>query len=61
MAIEAAAVDGWYKYVGLNGEIVGVTRFGESGSAPELFEYFSINCEAVLEAVDKVIDLNIAM
>ena len=30
VAVEAAVTDGWYKYVGLNGRVVGINRFGES-------------------------------
>ena len=54
VAVEAAIMDGWYKYVGLNGEVIGMSTFGESAPAPQLFEYFGITTEAVVEAINKV-------
>jgi transketolase len=55
VAVEAAVKDGWYKYVGLNGMVVGMTTFGESAPAKELFEYFGFTVEKVVEAVNSVI------
>jgi transketolase len=55
VAVEAAIMDGWYKYVGMNGEVVGMTSFGESAPAEELFEYFGITTKAVLSAIDEVV------
>ncbi|WP_276527293.1 transketolase-like TK C-terminal-containing protein, partial [Cronobacter turicensis] len=40
VAIEAGIADYWYKYVGLNGAVVGMTTFGESAPAELLFEEF---------------------
>ncbi|GAM66791.1 transketolase [Vibrio sp. JCM 19236] len=40
IAIEAGIADFWYKYVGFNGRIIGMTTFGESAPAGELFEMF---------------------
>ena len=54
VAVEAAVMDGWYKYVGLNGAVVGMSSFGESAPAPELFEYFGITTKAVLAAINEV-------
>ncbi|TXR54775.1 transketolase [Reinekea thalattae] len=50
-AIEAAAKDFWYKYVGLEGGIVGMESFGESAPAAELFEHFGITAKALVELV----------
>jgi transketolase len=50
VAVEALIADYWYKYVGLNGKIIGMTTFGESAPANELFEYFGITTEKVVEA-----------
>lgn len=50
VAVEAGIVDYWYKYVGLNGKIIGMTTFGESAPANELYEYFGITTEKVVEA-----------
>jgi transketolase len=55
VAVEAAVVDGWYKYVGLNGAVVGMNTFGESAPAKELFAYFGFTIDKVVEAVNKLI------
>ncbi|MFT3757463.1 transketolase [Thauera sp.] len=55
VAVEAGVSDGWRKYVGLEGEVVGIDRFGESAPAGELFKYFGITTEAVVAAVRKVL------
>jgi transketolase len=54
VAVEAAVTDGWYKYVGLNGKVVGINRFGESAPAGELFKEFGFTAENVLAAIDEV-------
>jgi len=43
LAVEAGLPDLWWKYVGLNGAVIGIDRFGESAPAAELYEYFAIN------------------
>ena len=55
VAVEAGVTDGWYKYVGLEGAVIGVDRFGESAPAGELFKYFGITSDAVVAAVKKVL------
>ncbi|MCZ6796800.1 MAG: transketolase [Gammaproteobacteria bacterium] len=55
VAVEAAVKDGWFKYVGLNGAIIGMTTFGESAPAKELFAYFGFTVDKVVEAVNSVI------
>jgi len=54
VAIEAAVTDGWYKYVGLNGKVIGINRFGESAPAGQLFKEFGFTVENVLAAIDEV-------
>ncbi|MGC0117532.1 transketolase [Pseudoalteromonas piscicida] len=49
IAIEAGIEDFWYKYVGLNGAIVGMTTFGESAPADELFKLFGFTVENIVE------------
>ncbi|TCV91966.1 transketolase family protein, partial [Biostraticola tofi] len=49
LAIEAGIADYWYKYVGLNGAIIGMTGFGESAPAEELFKLFGFTADNVLE------------
>jgi len=58
VAVEAAVVDGWYKYVGINGAIVGMNTFGESAPAKELFAYFGFTVDKVVEAVNSLIGTN---
>lgn len=50
VAVEALAKDTWYKYVGLNGAVIGMDGFGESAPAGELFKFFNITTDAVVEA-----------
>ncbi len=54
VAVEAAVTDGWYKYVGLNGAVVGIDRFGESAPAGQLFELFGFTVDNVVKAVNSV-------
>ncbi len=54
VAVEAATPDAWYKYVGLNGKVIGMTTFGESAPAPELFEYFGFTVDNVVGAINEV-------
>jgi transketolase len=54
VAVEAAVSDGWYKYVGLNGKVIGVNRFGESAPAGQLFKEFGFTAENVLAAINEV-------
>ena len=55
VAVEAGVSNGWYKYVGLNGAIVGLDRFGESAPAEQLFEHFGFNVENVVQTVKSVL------
>ena len=55
VAVEAGVTDGWYKYVGLEGRVIGLDRFGESAPAGELFKEFGITAEAVAAAVRAVL------
>ena len=54
VAVEALHKDYWYKFVGLNGKIIGMDTFGESAPAPLLFKEFGITVEAVVEAVNSL-------
>ena len=51
IAVEAASKFGWEKYVGLEGDIIGMDGFGASGPAEELYKYFGITVEEVADAV----------
>jgi transketolase len=54
VAVEAAVTDGWWKYVGANGKVVGIDTFGESAPAGELFKLFGFTAENVGKAIDEV-------
>ncbi len=54
IAIEAGVTGGWYKYVGLNGKVVGIDSFGESAPAKDVFEHFGFTVNNV---VNKMKDL----
>ena len=55
VAIEAGVTDFWYKYVGLEGAVVGIDSFGESAPAPVLFKHFGFTVENVVAKVKLVI------
>ena len=55
VAVEAGVSDGWYKYVGTHGKVVGLDRFGESAPADELFKLFGFTVENVVAAVKAVL------
>lgn len=55
VAVEAGVTDGWIKYVGLSGKVIGINRFGESAPAGELFKFFGFTVEHVVKAVESVL------
>jgi transketolase len=56
IAIEAAHADYWYKYVGLEGRVIGMTTFGESAPANLLFEEFGFTLENVLSTAEELME-----
>ncbi|MFH7805358.1 MULTISPECIES: transketolase [unclassified Acinetobacter] len=54
VAVEAAHVDYWWKFVGLDGRVIGMTTYGESAPAKDLYQYFDITTEAVVAAVKDI-------
>ncbi len=55
VAIEAGVTDGWWKYVGLRGAVIGLDRFGESAPAPLLFKEFGFTVENVVNTVKGIL------
>ncbi|MCM1129685.1 MAG: transketolase [Alistipes senegalensis] len=55
VAVEAGIADYWRKYVGLEGEVVGMERFGESAPASQLFPYFGFTVENVVAKAQSVL------
>lgn len=56
IAIEAAHADYWYKYVGLDGRIIGMTTYGESAPAGQLFEEFGFTVDNVLAVAEELLE-----
>ena len=52
VAIEAGAREGWYRYVGTDGEVIGMTGFGASAPAKQLFPHFGFTRDRVTAAVE---------
>ena len=55
VAVEAAIADYWYRFVGLDGKVVGMNSFGASAPAGDLFKHFNITAEAVQQAVESLL------
>ncbi|MDE1351281.1 transketolase [Vibrio aestuarianus] len=55
IAIEAGIADFWYKYVGFGGKIIGMTTFGESAPADQLFEMFGFTTENVVKTANELL------
>ena len=55
VAVEALHADFWYKYVGLDGRVVGMTTFGESAPAGDLMNYFGFTVDNVVAVVAEVL------
>lgn len=55
VAVEAGTTGGWYKYVGLEGAVVGLDTYGESAPAGVLFEHFGLTAQKVAAAVEQVL------
>ena len=54
VAVEAAHVDYWWKFVGLDGRVIGMTTYGESAPAKDLYKHFGITTDAVVAAVKEI-------
>ncbi|MEE9332738.1 MAG: transketolase [Granulosicoccaceae bacterium] len=55
VAVEAGVTSGWYKYVGLNGAVLGLDRFGASAPADELFKLFGFTVENLVDVVKGIV------
>tara|TARA_R110002072_G_scaffold89737_9_gene201065 strand:- start:54747 stop:56741 length:1995 start_codon:yes stop_codon:yes gene_type:complete len=55
IAIEASMADYWYKYVGIDGRVIGMTTFGESAPANLLFEEFGFTVDNILFVADELL------
>lgn len=55
VAVEAGVTDAWFKYVGFQGKVIGLDRFGESAPAGDLFKHFNFTVENVVSSVESII------
>ncbi len=56
VAIEAGTTDGWYKYVGAGGDVIGIDHFGASAPYQEIYQKFGITPQAVCDAVKRLLN-----
>ena len=56
VAIEAGATDGWWRYVGTRGRVIGMDRFGESAPAGELFEHYGFTTGNVVAVAKEILN-----
>jgi len=56
VAIETAHVDYWYKYVGFDGRVVGMTSFGESAPGPALLEHFGFTVDNIVATTEELLE-----
>jgi len=55
VVIEAGVTEGWWRYAGTNGRIIGLDRFGESAPADELFKHFGFSADNVVKVAQELI------
>tara|TARA_R110000823_G_scaffold119998_22_gene244618 strand:- start:2730 stop:4739 length:2010 start_codon:yes stop_codon:yes gene_type:complete len=58
VAVEALHADYWYKYVGLDGRVVGMTSFGESAPGADLMRHFGFTVERVVSVLNDILSRN---
>ncbi|HEY5558559.1 MAG TPA: transketolase [Steroidobacteraceae bacterium] len=56
VAIEAGVADGWWRYVGQRGRVIGMKTFGASGTGKDLFRHFGFTAAAVIEAAESLLN-----
>jgi len=52
VAIEAGVPDPWHRYVGLDGKVIGITRFGISAPGNKVMDFFGMNAQTVVDAAN---------
>ncbi len=55
VVIEAGVTDGWWRYAGTQGRVIGIDRFGESAPAPEVYEYLGVTTQRIIDEVNSII------
>jgi transketolase len=56
LAVEAGATQCWWRYVGINGRILGIDRFGASGKGPEVFSHFGFTADNIGQQIRKLLE-----
>ena len=56
VAVEAGVTNGWYRYVGMRGAVVGIDSFGESGPADQVFRHFGFTVDNVIATAERVLN-----
>jgi transketolase len=56
VAVEAGVRESWWRYVGLEGRVVGIDRFGESAPAKDLFAHYGFSADHVVKAIESVLE-----
>jgi transketolase len=54
IAIEAGATLGWHRYVGSQGRIIGIDRYGESAPADQIYKALGLTVESIVKAVNEM-------
>ncbi len=55
VAVEAAATQSWWRYVGTAGRVIGIDRFGASGKATDLFPHFGFTADNVRREIEDLL------
>ena len=55
LAVEAGSTLGWWKYVGLDGDVIGIDRFGASAPGPVVLQHFGFTAENVAARAKKLL------
>jgi transketolase len=56
LAVEAGATQCWWRYVGINGRILGIDRFGASGKGPEVLSHFGFTADNIGQQIRKLLE-----
>ncbi len=55
VVVEAGVTEGWWRYAGTQGRVIGIDRFGESAPAPEVYKHLGVTADRVVEAAKELI------
>ncbi|MFK8031643.1 MAG: transketolase [Gammaproteobacteria bacterium] len=55
VVVEAGVTDGWWRYAGTQGRVVGIDRFGESAPAPEVYAYLGVTVERLVDEAQQLL------